>query len=65
MRLYVKDHPEANGRMAKPGEHGYTLTFPLASGETLDVMCGDETLGHFRTMLGSLALDEEAERGVK
>lgn len=58
MRLYVKDHPEANGRMAQRGEHGYTLKFPLASGETLEVMCGEETLNHFRDFLGSMALDD-------
>lgn len=60
--LYVKDHPEANGRKPLPGEHGYILRFPLASGTSLEVRCGTETLNKFREFLGSLAIDEEAER---
>ena len=64
MRLYVKDHPEANGRMVQRGEHGYTLQFPLASGETLEVMCGEETLNYFREFLGSMDLDEVEIRHI-
>lgn len=56
-----KDHPEANGRTAKSGEHGFTLTFPLADGDQLDVLCGRETLNRFAEMIGSLAIDEDSE----
>lgn len=61
MRLYVKDHPEANGRIPKRGEHGYTLKFPLASGDDLEILCGYETLEYFREFLGSMDIDTANE----
>lgn len=57
-----KDHPEANGRIPKPGEHGFTLTFPLADGDQLNVLCGRETLNRFAEIIGSMAIDDESER---
>lgn len=34
MRLYVKDHPEANGRMAKRGERGDDCEWIVSPGAT-------------------------------
>lgn len=59
-RFYVEDHPEANGRIPQPGEHGYTLTFPLQDGSKLHVLCGKETLDRFSDMIGRMLIDNEA-----
>ncbi len=60
-QLYVKDHPEANGRTAVKGEHGYTLTFPLQDGTDLLVLCGEETLSRFSDMIGRMLIDNDSE----
>jgi len=59
--FYTKDHPEANGRTPKSGEHSYKLTFPLANGEDLLIFCGDETMERFGEMLGSMILDNQVD----
>lgn len=61
--LRTVDHPEANGRVPKRGEQGWTLTFPLDSGTSLLVKCGEQTVNKFREFLGQYALDtmEDAE----
>ena len=53
----TKDHPEANGRRAQVGEHGYKLLFPLEDGNDLILECGEETLTRFSDMIGSLLID--------
>lgn len=59
--FFTKDHPEIGGRRPKPGEHAYQLRFPLADGSELVLHCGDETLGRFRELLGSMDLDDALE----
>jgi hypothetical protein len=61
MEFVCKDHPEANGRRARPGEHAYQLLFPLDNGDDLVIHCGDETMTRFSDMLGCLILDSDAE----
>ncbi len=60
-QFIVKDHPEANGRTAVKGEHGYTLRFPLQDGTELQVLCGEETLTRFSDMIGRMLIDNDAE----
>ena len=62
MQFICKDHPTANGRAPLAGEHGYTLTFPLENGESLDVQCGEETLLRFSDMIGRLLIDNASEK---
>lgn len=57
-----KDDPEANGRIPAQGDQRFTLTFPLENGDDLKVHMGREGLNHFADFLGSLVIDEEAER---
>ncbi len=59
-----KDDPEANGRIAGTGDQRFTLTFPLENGDELKVHMGREGLNHFADFLGSLAIDEDAERSA-
>jgi hypothetical protein len=61
---YTKDHPEANGRKPLAGEHAYSLIFPLADGNELEMHCGEETLEKFAEMLGSMMIDDDAESVV-
>ncbi len=64
--FYCKDHPEfgekGKRRVPQPGEHAYTFTFPLNNGNEIKIHCGRETLEKFSDFLGSLMIDEEAER---
>jgi hypothetical protein len=60
--FYTTDHPESNGRIPQPGEHAYSFMFPLAHGESLVVHCGDETMLKFSEFIGSMMIDNEAER---
>ncbi len=60
-QFYVKDHPEANGRAAIKGEHGYTLQFPLQDETELQVLCGEETLTRFSDMIWRMLIDNDAE----
>lgn len=61
MTLRTVDHPEANGRTPLPGEHGYTLIFPLETGGRLLVLCGDESFARFSDMIGRLLIDNAAD----
>lgn len=38
----TRDHPEADGRKPKDGEHAWTLTLPLECGETLTLRIGEQ-----------------------
>jgi hypothetical protein len=61
MIFRAKDHPEANGRTPKSGEHAYTFTFPLENGTDLKIECGEETLHRFSDMLGRMLIDDALE----
>lgn len=56
-----KDHPQANGRSPQAGEREFTLTFPLEDGSNLKLRCGQETFDRFAEMIGSMAIDDQAE----
>jgi len=58
LRFYTKDHPEANGRIPKLGEHAYEFMFPLDDGTSLKIYCGDETMIKFQEFIGSMQLDD-------
>lgn len=42
LRLRTKDHPQANGRHAKSGEHAWPWEIPLEDGRTLVIEMGGE-----------------------
>lgn len=60
--FYTKDCPRGRGKTPKPGDREYTFLFPLEDGNDLTVHMGDESLAKFREFLGSMDLDDEAER---
>lgn len=40
--LRTPDHPEANGRRARPGEREYEMSFPLEDGRVLILKYGQK-----------------------
>ncbi len=57
----TKDHPEANGRQAQPGEQQWILMFELENGERLNILIGK--LGHdaIKSMFEQEEIDDLAE----
>ena len=62
MRVFrCKDHPEANGRKPQFGDIAYFVDFPLEDGDTLRVLCGEESFSRFSDMIGRLLIDNTEE----
>lgn len=61
IELKCKDDPEANGRMPQPGEHRFTLLFPLENGDDLKVYAGRETMNHFESFIAQMMVDDANE----
>lgn len=59
IRVRAKDHPQANGRQPKHGEHNWTLKIPLESGDTLYVSFGKETHTFLRQFVHQEMRDDE------
>lgn len=52
------DDPEANGRTPQRGDARYTLTFPLESGDSLNVLIGRPSLNYFATFIAQMMVDD-------
>ena len=59
----TKDHPQANGRKAQPGEQQWIIRFPIEDGTELVVRMGKQGRDTFYGML--IAEDTEDEREQK
>ena len=57
----TKDHPEANGREAQPGEEEYMLNFPLEDGRVLYIKMG--RIGHEALFEVLSKMHAELEKG--
>jgi hypothetical protein len=57
----TKDHPQANGRKARSGEHAWPFHFPLEDGRTLILGMGDEGRCHLAECITQSAVDDIKE----
>lgn len=61
MRFRTQDHPQANGRKARDGEHAWPFRFLLEDGRTLVVEMGDEGRMHVAECVTQSAVDDIKE----
>ena len=61
LEFRTKDHPQANGRKAQPGEQQWILTFTLEDGSELKVKAGQLCRDSFKRMLEQEEIDDLAE----